>query len=101
MDDARWISDKKTRDIKMFLYKNPKMKNKDVADHFGIGVSSLYRITTTMLAESKIRNPIKTVYLGERTESYFDEETLLNPPKYTCTDKHLITPIREDWKLYN
>ncbi len=100
MEDARWIPESKIIDIKLFLYRNPRMSNKGVADHFGIGLSSLYRITSTMLVERSERNALKPVLLGSREETYFDEETLLNPPVYTCSNKHLITPINPDWKLY-
>jgi hypothetical protein len=38
--------------------------------------------------------------LGHRTEPYQTEHQMQALPTYTCTNAHMITPMRSDWKLY-
>ena len=41
------------------------------------------------------------IEFGTKTEPYYEtEEGMLSLPKYEATNRHLITPINPDWKLF-
>jgi hypothetical protein len=63
--------------------------------HYG-SVSKIYHQLKANKWDAKPK-----LYFSNKNEAYQTEEEMLKGiPQYTCKNKHLITPIREDWKLY-
>jgi len=74
----------------------------DIAKKHGVTLATVQanRAVINLKAEErKIRN--RGVEFGTKTEPYYEtEEGMLSLPKYEATNRHLITPINPDWKLF-
>lgn len=70
-----------------------------IAHNHGVSTSAVQRLSATQKYESKLVK-IDVMTKG-KDEPYQTEEQALSSPFYGATNKHLITEINPDWKLFN
>lgn len=90
------------RNIVLDLIASNMQKPYAIARQHGVGASSVQNIRRKLLGTNSPADKNPPVYAGGKNEPYYEteEQMLQGLPEYTATNRHLITPINKNWKLW-
>ena len=88
-----------TEDKIRYDLKEGKLNTNQIAAKYEVTMYTVNRLMSS-LCHSVVKAPVGVYGDMSKTSSYWTEEEMLSSPFYNAKNRELITPIREDWKLY-